>query len=491
MYLLYRHLLKAAAGPFLFGFLVITFTLIIEVLYRYIELFVSKGVPFGQATEVLALSLGHTFALSIPMAVLIGVLMGVGQLAADQEVVAMKASGIGLGSLLRPLLAGAFVVTLALVAYNHFVFPESNHRLANLLYDINRKRPMLEIREQMFTELTDKVTIYVQEKDDRTGRIKGVQILEKSHPTDLRPQLTTAAWGQVVPRPADDALLLELHDGEIHSLPDDNDPAKYSVVRFAVHNLYVRNAERDFENSNRTSRGDREMNLTALGAAAARERQDQRKVLADAVAIGAKVARRQWRLLDPAQRSEMLGRAPENAGAAAGSAAAAAGFREATLRATQQEVELTASSARVQVQILESHHILENKYRVEFHKKLAIPVACLIFVLLGLPLAVTTARSGRGVSVTLAMALYLVYYLFLIGGEKLADRGRLNPVLAMWAANIVLAVVSVPVLIAAARESGPCWRWRRVPAPPAPPPAVPPPAAPPPAAPAAAPGGRP
>jgi lipopolysaccharide export system permease protein len=322
---------------------------------------------------------------------------------------------------------------------------------------------MLEIREQMFTELTEKVTIYVQEKDDRTGRIKGVQILEKAHPTDLRPQLTTADWGQLVPRPADDALLLELHDGEIHSLPDDNDPAKYSVARFAVHNLYVRNAERDFENSNRTSRGDREMNLTALGAAAAREREDQRKVLADAAAIGAKVARRQWRLLDPAQRSELLGREP-------GGGAPAAGFREATLRATQQEVELAASSARVQVQILESHHILENKYRVEFHKKLAIPVACLIFVLLGLPLAVTTARSGRGVSVTLAMALYLVYYLFLIGGEKLADRGRLNPVLAMWTANIVLAVVSVPVLIAAVRESGLLWRRRRAPAPAAPPP---------------------
>lgn len=488
MYLLYRHLLKAAAGPFLFGFLVITFTLIIEVLYRYIELFVSKGVPFGQATEVLALSLGHTFALSIPMAVLIGVLMGVGQLAADHEVVAMKASGIGLVSLLRPLLAGAFVVTLALVAYNHFVFPESNHRLANLLYDINRKRPMLEIREQMFTELTEKVTIYVQEKDDRTGRIKGVQILEKAHPTDLRPQLTTAAWGQVVPKPADDALLLELHDGEIHSLPDDNDPAKYSVARFAVHNLYVRNAERDFENSNRTSRGDREMNLTALGAAAAREREDQRKVLADAAVIGAKVARRQWRLLDPAQRSELLGREPGGV--------AAAGFREATLRATQQEVELAASSARVQVQILESHHILENKYRVEFHKKLAIPVACLIFVLLGLPLAVTTARSGRGVSVTLAMALYLVYYLFLIGGEKLADRGRLNPILAMWTANIVLAVVSVPVLIAAVRESGPFWRRRRAPAPAAPPsptPQLPPRPAPdaPPDAPPAPAGGKP
>ena len=86
MYLINKHLLKSAVGPFGFGLFVITFVLMIDILYRYIDLFVSKGVPFLMATEVLTLSLGHTFALSIPMAVLIGVLMSVGQLAGDHEI---------------------------------------------------------------------------------------------------------------------------------------------------------------------------------------------------------------------------------------------------------------------------------------------------------------------------------------------------------------------------------------------------------------------
>ena len=75
MYLIYRHLLTSAAGPFFFGWFVITFLLMIDVLFRYVDLFVSKGVPFIMATKVLALSLGYTFALSIPMAVLIAILM--------------------------------------------------------------------------------------------------------------------------------------------------------------------------------------------------------------------------------------------------------------------------------------------------------------------------------------------------------------------------------------------------------------------------------
>ncbi len=455
MYLIYKHLLKATAGPFAFGFFVITFVLIINDLYRYVEMFVTKGVPFLLATEVLFLSLGYTLALSIPMAVLVGVLMGVGQLAADHEIVALKASGIGLDALLRPLLAGGVVVALSLTAYNHYILPEANHRLVNLLFDINRKKPLLEIRPQMFAELNDRVTIWVEEKDDRTGRLSGVRILEKAQPGDLRPRLTTATWGLLVPRPAEDAVVLELHDGEIHSLPDDGDPGRYDVVRFVQHNLYVRNTERDLEASGRTSRGDREMNLTALRAAARAEHAGQSEILANTTDLATRLTRRVWGLLDPQERTLLLGRgttphesAPE-------------GFRMAVLRAAQQEVELAAGSARVQTDLRDSRRQIENKYLVEYHKKFAIPFACLVFVLWGLPLSLGSARSGRGVSVAAAMGIYLVYYLFLIGGEKLADRGRCDPFLAMWAANLLLAATGIPIAMRAVRESAPLRLWPR------------------------------
>jgi lipopolysaccharide export system permease protein len=208
MYLIYKHLLAAAVGPFFFGWFVITFLLMIDVLFRYVDLFVSKGVPFIMATKVLALSLGHTFALSIPMAVLIAILMSVGQLAADQEITAMKASGISLWSVLRPLLFGAGLIALGLTAYNHFVFPESNHTLANLLYDINRKKPMLEIRAQQFTDMSDRMTIFVRHKDDHTGRIEDVTIFEKEKPGDLSPRLTIATWGRIVPDHETDSMLI-------------------------------------------------------------------------------------------------------------------------------------------------------------------------------------------------------------------------------------------------------------------------------------------
>ncbi|MFO7654389.1 MAG: LptF/LptG family permease [Candidatus Krumholzibacteriia bacterium] len=453
MYLIYKHLLRAAVGPFAFGFFVITFLFMIDVLYKYVDLFVSKGVPFGVATKVLALSLGHTFALSVPMAVLIGVLMGIGQLAADHEITAMKASGIGLGSVLRPLLLGAAVVMVGLTAYNHFVFPESNHTLANLLHDINRKKPMLEVRERMFTEMSPSMTIYVQEKDDRTGRIEDVTIFERRQPGDPFPRLTIAEWGLVVPDHDQDAMLIELYDGEIHDVPDPENPQKYQVIRFARHDILLTDMERDLVESGRQARGDREMNLIDLWEAAAGERMKQAQVGGHVTALGNDLVSYHWQLLDPEARRPLIG---TDRGERQGQNEA---YRLTRLATTQQKVELAASQTRYQQKVQRSYAVREARYLVEFHKKFAIPVACVVFVLLGVPMAVSTSRSGKGISVSLALAVYLVYYLFLVGGEKFADRGKLDPALAMWAANGLLTAVGIPIFLKTVRE-GP---WLRLP----------------------------
>ncbi len=456
MRLLNQHLIRSAIGPFFFGLFVITFLLIIDVLFRYVDLLVSKGVPFSVATKVLILSLGFTLALSVPMSVLIAVLMGVGQLAADNEITAMKASGVSLTMILRPLLGFALVVGLALAAFNHWVYPEANHTLANLLFDIKRSRPMLEIREQMFTDLSDQLTIFVRGKDDRTGRIDDVTILEKEEPGDISPRLTTATWGRVITAPDSDAMRLELHEGEIHELPDPRNPQKYQIIRFKQHDIQLTGMQRDIENSERQTRGDREMNLTALLAAARAETEHQGEVAAQVATLQGDLADQQWDLLTPQRRRELALAQPANPAEMI-----------ARLTATRRHVEQALSQAGAQAKIRESYVRKENKYLVEFHKKLAIPVACLVFVLLGIPMAVSTSRSGRGVSITLALAVYLVYYLCLVGGEKVADRGLVDPALAMWSGNLLLTAVGVVLFVRSVRETTflqvPAWLASRAP----------------------------
>jgi lipopolysaccharide export system permease protein len=447
MYLIYRHLLASAAGPFFFGWFVITFLLMIDVLFRYVDLFVSKGVPFILATKVLALSLGYTFALSVPMAVLIAVLMSIGQLANDNEITALKACGVSLWAVLRPLMFGAAIIGAGLTAYNHYVFPHSNHTLANLLYDINRAKPMLEIREQQFTDLDDQMTIFVAEKDDLTGEIRDVKIFEKEKPGDLSPRVTIATHGRIIPDHATDSMLIQLFDGEIHEVPDKEEPDKYQVIRFRQHDLHLENMERDFHESGRTTRGDREMDLNDLRAAAAQEREHQAMVHRRVREAADKFLAWQFGLLAPERRTTVLGAEVLPDGPQREDAL------KRRFRAVRTNVDRAAETTQAQERLLDTYIARENRYNVEFHKKFAIPFACVVFALIGIPMAVTTSRSGKGVSVSLALAVYLVYYAFLMAGEKLADKGKLDPAVAMWSANAFLLVLGVPMFAKAARES--------------------------------------
>ncbi len=448
MRLINKHLLLSCRGPFFFGLSVITFLLMIETLFSYVDLFVTKGVAFGLATQVLLLSLPHTFALSIPMSVLVAILMGIGQLAADNEITAMKASGISLWAVLRPLLAGAAVIAVCMAAYNHFIFPGMNHRLANLLRDIHQKRPMLEIQPQQFNDLNDKMTIFVARKNDKTGRIEDVTIIEKEKPGDISPRMTFAAWGTVIHDHADKALILELHDGETHEQQNAADPGKYQIIRFAKLTRVIGNAEQDLQKTDRKAKSDREMNLKELLVAADREKERQKDIQGRIRDFTANYLDWEWNLLIPERRNLVLGDGLLPAQEDRRKVALSERFRE-----TRTKVKRVAEQCGFQERVLDSYIVKSNRYMVEFHKKFAIPFACIVFALLGVPMAVTSSRSGKGVSISMAIAVFLIYYLFLVGGEKLADRGRLSPFFAMWNANFALLIIGIPIFLRTVKES--------------------------------------
>jgi len=113
---------------------------------------------------------------------------------------------------------------------------------------------------------------------------------------------------------------------------------------------------------------------------------------------------------------------------------------------------VTRTEIETQINKRESFVRQINRYRVEIHKKFSIPFACIIFVLVGSPLAIRMGRSGMNMAVGLSMLFFLVYYVCLIGGEKLADRGFISPVTAMWSPNIFFFVLAVVLLRKAARE---------------------------------------
>jgi lipopolysaccharide export system permease protein len=139
--ILYRYIIKEHIFPFLASLSIIVFYFIMQQAVMLLERIVSKGLDGKIVLEVFIIQLGWIIALAIPMAILTATLWVFGRMSGDNEITSIKASGQSMLTLLSPVFAAAAVVTVLLVFFMDLILPDANHRAANLLSDISRKRP--------------------------------------------------------------------------------------------------------------------------------------------------------------------------------------------------------------------------------------------------------------------------------------------------------------------------------------------------------------
>jgi lipopolysaccharide export system permease protein len=212
---------------------------------------------------------------------------------------------------------------------------------------------------------------------------------------------------------------------------DENDPEKYLRLQFETHSIKIPDVGDEMVRTARAVRSDRELSTRAMREkirdlsrqdVRTRERADEnvREYL-----------ERMAETFDSVRRGSLAGHAPDVDG---------------LLRVLERKVQQLAHE-------MEARASQRDRYWVEIHKKYAIPFACMVFVLVGAPIGVRAHRGGLGVGLGLSMGFFTLYYMALIGGEDLADRGIVPPSIAMWAANVVLAAVGLLLLRAEVRES--------------------------------------
>jgi lipopolysaccharide export system permease protein len=441
-----RYILKNHIGPYLFGLSIITFVFIMDFIFKYLDLFIGKGVNFFVVLEFFILSLGHMFALIIPMAVMPATLMAFGQLAAENEITAMKASGISLYRMILPVVAAAAILSGLLVYYNNVILPESNHRLLNLMIDIGKMRPTLEIKENVVSDAIKGYTILVREKNDKTGEIRDIQIRESRQ--GGIPTFIIAARGRMSFRDEENVLRFELQDGEIHEMPDPNDITTYRRTSFKNFVLNIQDSDRSLQRTERTHRGDREMSAGMM----------KEKIME----IEGKIESAKEYMHETAAKkivSKLETVAPE-AGKLMPEKRSAAPIESGAKPLPERSSKPGDAEFQV-LQLLdnETHNIIEMytsqiyRYGVEIHKKYSIPFSCIVFVLLGAPLAIRSGKKGMTMSIGFSILFFLVYYIFLISGEKLADRRLVVPWLSMWLPNIILSAVALVLVHRTVKEA--------------------------------------
>ncbi|HPU84563.1 MAG TPA: LptF/LptG family permease [Candidatus Latescibacteria bacterium] len=411
---IWRAVLREHIGPFFFAFAVVFFILVLDLLIDVMDSILGKGIAVGTVLQLFVLNFAWIIALAVPMAVLVSVLMAFARLANDNEITALMAVGISPSSLVVPsVVAGGFVAA-GLMWFNNAVLPESNFRARVLLNALREQKPAISLKNREGQFITDfpgyvlRVDRVMLESpgagEEASGsRLEGILIYQFDQAGGTRPTVVTAKSGTIEIWDGGATVRLVLNDGEMSQV-DSKNPESDIRTQFKRQTIIIADRQRGNPEQLRRAegfRGDRELSSAAM-----------------------------------LERARMYDRQVEAVDARIASLVADTGM------AADYRRQQIASEERVR----QGYRQMANQYRVEIHKKFSIPVACIVFVLIGAPLGMMARGTGRSVAIVASLVLFLLYWASLIAGEQLADRGFLPPWLAMWGANIIIGLWGIALL---------------------------------------------
>jgi len=367
-----RYIVREMVAPSALGLLVFTFVLLVDQIPRLLAILVARSADLYTIGRVFLNLLPSIFAVTIPMAFLLGVLLAFGRMASDSEIVALRAVGVSPLRLLVPVLFLSITTGLVTFYINAVALPASNQSYREVVFSLVVSKARNFVKPRTFSDdlLEGRMMLYVSDIASDTGMWKDLLI------QDLRKRgeqnVFLAREGRLVVNREQKHVRLELGQGSQHTFYPAT-PEEYRTSTFSHMGFDLSSAE--FFPKLPLSKGDREMTLPELSTR-----------IADIKSKGG--GRNEW-----------------------------------------------------------------GRFAVEWHKKFAIPTACIVFGLLGLALSLGSKKEARSSAFALSIAVIFIYYILIRLGEQAGDTGVLTPFVAMWAANIVLGAIALVLLWMNLREA--------------------------------------
>ena len=229
MRILTRYILKEISSHSLLGLLVFTFVIFIRHLGHLLELVVRHSLPLSDMLTLFMLPIPSILVLTVPMAVLVGTLIGLSRMAADGEVIAVRASGIGLSQFVRPVLLFAFVGWALTLWMSLFLSPQAGRKLNRMEAGLKASQVPYEIQPRVFIEQFPNLLLYLEDVTGSRARWRGVFIADTTQHDQVK--VTLAESGVLVNEAANGRLVIHLNQGMTHEI-DPQNLAQYSVVSF-------------------------------------------------------------------------------------------------------------------------------------------------------------------------------------------------------------------------------------------------------------------
>jgi len=364
--ILTRYILKEVSSHALLGVLLFTFVIFMRDLGRLLELVVRNSAPLPSVAEIFFFTLPTTFTITLPMGVLVGILIGLSRLAADSEVTAIRASGMGAAMFVRVVAIFAIAAWGLGMLNSIYVAPRSAAALSTLQDRLKSSQASFEVQPRVFYEEFKNNVLYVQDAVPSKGQSlwRGIFLADITDPAS--PKITLAERGALLSE-SPEKVRFHLEDGTQQELVAKTKD-QYSITTFDSTDIPI-------ELPSTADHGPRdllpvsELSLHSLLRNSARER-----------IAGAALAK-----IDP---------------------------------------------------VSSSYDFLKARYyEIEFHRRFALPAACLVLALVGIPLGLSARKGGRSAGFVLTIVLVFIYYFFSLVGVSLARQGKVSPWFGVWAGN--------------------------------------------------------
>lgn len=425
------------------------FLLLMQFLMLHVDKLVGKGLPIFVVIELILSNLAYMVVLAVPMAILVSTLIAFGKFSEWNELNAVRAAGVNPIRLIMPVLTISVLLFMGTAYFSNYILPEANHKARSLFIDIRMAKPGFDLEENTFYEGIDGYTFLVRETGADSDTLSDITIFQE--PVEDRYRAFIRADKGVLESKNDQTLSLYLNDGSIlRSIPGDRRTDEtMERTNFTRYRLSFDLSELAFSRTNPEdrSRTGRTMSAEAM------------KAVADSVRR--EVDNEFDKFTERTKQSEMIPFDIDRSSSIY-RRSVSGGNEDLESYDTPFEAVNLLNHPQAQISIVNLAINSLNQYRadlesyksnigwreikiaefwVEIHKKISIPFACMLFVLIGAPIGILARNGNLGVAALISAAILTIYFMAIIQGEKLADRGVISPLMGMWAINFVYLII--------------------------------------------------
>lgn len=465
---IHKLVLKSYLGPLIMTFFIITFVLMMNFLWRYIDELTGKGLGFGVIIELLVYATINLIPLGLPLAMLLAGIMTMGNLGENFELQAMKSAGVSLMRILKPLIWVTFFMAIASFFLINNLVPYANKKMTSILIDIRRQKQVLELKDGLFFNGIDDMSIRVAHQDPVTGELDDVLIYDNRSTAG---NMTTTVAERGFIRLSDDKryLLVTLYNGDNYQHTRNNQWYTNNTQRhdsFDVQDMSIPMEGFDFQrtDNNEMLNGSQTKNIIELQAAI-----DSLEVVVDNSTSQS---------YGPLLRDNLFNKDIQVTQLPDSLRKDKTGYVDIALMDTITNLPLRDRNmvwARARAAAQESRNAFSfdesmtkdaltqlYKSKNDWHRKLSLPISVIIFFLIGAPLGAIIRKGGLGTPIVISVFFFVVYYIIMLTGEKASVEGQWSAVMGMWISSIVLSPVAIYLLIKATNDSSLLdtdWYW--------------------------------